>query len=62
MRKKLKNMLSREELSIAKLDAMLQLLGDSDRAFAANLLRQYKTKGRLSGRQWYWVREMVNAV
>lgn len=44
---------------IVELDSVREMmpLGDSD--FASSLSNQYHQKGSLSGKQWYWVEELI---
>ena len=61
-RKKLNEELEYRERDIVRLEQVESNLPADNRKFANSLLRQYRTKGYLSGKQWYWVQKLGKEV
>lgn len=52
-------LLTKRESQIASLEAYLGEIQDSDSEFANSLVSQFRTKGKLSDKQWQWVGKLV---
>ena len=55
----LQTLLSKRERNIAKLETKLPKVPDANKDFAKNLLRQFKVYGKLTDKQWFWVKELI---
>ena len=58
-KKQLERTLTAGELRIIEFERIFDDLPESDKPFAKDILAQYRYHGRLSGRQWHFVKELT---